>query len=90
MQGSRQSKGLPWLCAQRQVNKLLKVIRLIHLDNTEASSYRPLPELPVYSHIHTFLLTGSLPLLLHHHQRQLLQRKEGTNKEEMEEGHGVK
>lgn len=90
MQGSRQSKGLPWLCAQRQVNKLLKVIRLIHLDNTEASSYRPLPELRVYSHIHTFLLTGSLPLLLHHHQRQLLQRKEGTNKEEMEEGHGVK
>ena len=46
-----------WLCAQRQENKPLKVIRLIHLDNTEASSYRPLPQLYTQTHKHTHIHT---------------------------------
>lgn len=51
-----------WLCAQRQENKPLKVIQLIHLDNTEASSYRPLPKLYTQTHTHfTPFLTGPLP-----------------------------
>lgn len=44
-----------WLCAQRQENKPLKVIQLIHLDNTEASSYRPLPQLYTQTHTYTHI-----------------------------------
>lgn len=50
--GGRGRGAVSWLCAQRQENKPLKVILLIHLDNTEASSYRPLPQL--YTQTHTF------------------------------------
>ena len=50
-----------WLCAQRQENKPLKVIQLIHLDNTEASSYRPLPKL--YTQTHTHIYTHFTPFL---------------------------
>lgn len=88
-----------WLCAQRQENKPLKVIQLIHLDNTEASSYRPLPKLYTQTHTHTHISLLSWqalsPLLLphhHHHQQQhssgCLKEREGWNEQEAEDGGG--
>ena len=93
-EGEEESR-LSWLCAQRQENKPLKVIQLIHLDNTEASSYRPLPKLRAHTytrthtltHTHTTaFLTATLPLLflLLHHQQQLL--KKGRMKQEGDGG----
>lgn len=66
-QGGR-GRAASWLCAQRQENKPLKVIQLIHLDNTEASSYRPLPRLYTQTHTHTFHSLPDRPL----HPHQLL------------------
>lgn len=53
--GGEEEEGRVWLCAQRQENKPLKVTQLIHLDNTEASSYPRLPKL------HTFTPSWQLP-----------------------------
>ena len=86
-----------WLCAQRQENKPLKVIRLIHLDNTEASSYRPLPQLytqtHTYTHISLLFLTATLPPSSARHppapatttsSSPTVERREGWNEQEEE------
>lgn len=92
-QGGR-GRAVSWLCAQRQENKPLKVIPLIHLDNTEASSYRPLPQLYTQTHtFHSFPDRPSTPTPPSHpHPHQLLadcwKEREGWNEAEVEEGGG--
>lgn len=49
LEGRKKRGGRVWLRAQRQENKPLKVIQLIHLDNTEASSYPRLPKLHTFT-----------------------------------------